>query len=139
MQSSEGGCLCSAVRYRVAGPPLYSVICHCNTCRKASAASSVAWLTFERANFNILAGVPKTFRSSPGVVRTFCAVCGSTLTYTTELRPNQVDMTLPSAALLASPSHARHRRRGARVHCYFEIPNPDDGLLRWYWRAVHSR
>jgi hypothetical protein len=93
MQSSAGGCLCSAVRYRVAGPPLYSVICHCNTCRKASAAASVAWLTFERANFKILAGVPKTFRSSPDVLRTFCAVCGSALTYTTELRPNHVDIT----------------------------------------------
>jgi hypothetical protein len=93
MQISEGGCLCSAVRYRVAGTPLYSVVCHCRSCRKAAGAPSVAWVTFERENFLLLSGTAQNYHSSPGVLRTFCALCGTPLTYASEQRPQHVDVT----------------------------------------------
>jgi len=44
-EMSEGGCLCGAVRYRMVGAPLSSAICHCASCRRASGAPTVAWLT----------------------------------------------------------------------------------------------
>ena len=91
--SHEGGCLCGAVRYRVGGTPSFSVICHCASCRRASGAPTVAWLTFERQNFEILVGKPATFRSSPGVIRQFCASCGSALTYETDKTPVSIDVT----------------------------------------------
>jgi hypothetical protein len=93
MQVLEGGCLCGAIRYRVSGSPLYSAICHCRTCRKASAAPSVAWQTFERQHFELLSGTPRIFRSSHDVQRTFCENCGTPLTYSTALRPNHIDVT----------------------------------------------
>lgn len=93
MSYTEGGCLCGAVRYRVAGAPSSSVICHCRACRKAAAAPSVAWVTFDRADVTLLQGVPGRFVSSPGVVRTFCSACGTPLTYTTEKRPREIDVT----------------------------------------------
>lgn len=96
MQSYEGGCLCSAVRYRAAGKPLYSIICHCKTCRRAGAAPSVAWLTFERNNFLLLSGTPLTFPSSPHVRRTFCGICGTPLTYMSDRSPTHVDVTTAS-------------------------------------------
>jgi hypothetical protein len=96
MQTHEGGCLCGAIRYRVTGSPLYSVICHCASCRKAAAAPSVAWQTFEQQNFELLSGTPRTYRSSAGVLRSFCGNCGSPLTYTSEQRPAQVDITTVS-------------------------------------------
>jgi hypothetical protein len=96
MNEIDGGCLCGAVRYRVRGAPLYSVICHCSSCRKASAAPSVAWLTFARDSFRIVSGTPCGFASSPGVLRTFCARCGSQLTYGSERRPTRVDVTTAS-------------------------------------------
>ena len=96
MASSEGGCLCTAVRYRVVGAPLHSVICHCESCRKASAAPSVAWLTFGVGGFQLLRGVPRSFRSSAGVVRTFCERCGTPLTYANEHRADEIDVTTAS-------------------------------------------
>ena len=93
MESHEGGCLCRAVRYRVTGSPLYTVICHCETCRKAAAAPSMAWITFARENFQILFGTPRGFRSSSGVLRTFCENCGSPLTYASDQRPREIDVT----------------------------------------------
>jgi len=35
----------------------------------------------------------RTFRSSPGVQRTFCESCGTPLTYSSQQRPGQVDIT----------------------------------------------
>jgi hypothetical protein len=96
MSHAEGGCLCGAIRYRVTGVPLWSTICHCRTCRKAGGAPSVGWLTFDRGNFALLHGVPGRFVSSPGVVRTFCTVCGTPLTYASEGRPADIDVTTVS-------------------------------------------
>lgn len=92
MQCVEGGCLCSVIRFRVTGAPLASIICHCNTCRKASSAPSVAWLTFDRSNFQLLSGKPSSFHSSPGVVRRFCGACGSALLYESDESPKAIDI-----------------------------------------------
>lgn len=93
MKYAEGGCLCGAIRYRVIGAPTSSIICHCRTCRKAGAAPSVAWVRFDRQNFALLRGEPCRFGSSPAVVRTFCAVCGTPLTYASRDAPGEIDVT----------------------------------------------
>lgn len=92
-KQTDGGCLCGAIRFRAVGAPISSGICHCRTCRKASASPSVAWVTFAHGNFAVLRGVPRRFVSSPGVVRTFCADCGSPLTYASERSPGTIDVT----------------------------------------------
>lgn len=96
MQINEGGCLCSAIRFRISGEPIYSSVCHCASCRRASAASVVAWLTFDRSQIEILSGQPRVYRSSQGVVRQFCATCGSQLTYENAATPATVDITTAS-------------------------------------------
>jgi hypothetical protein len=90
---SEGGCFCGAIRYRFAGVPLSSMICHCTSCRRASSAPSVAWVTVERARFEILSGSPVAFHSSPGVTRGFCGQCGSALTYENTGSAASIDIT----------------------------------------------
>ena len=92
-EASEGGCLCGAVRYRISGAPVSSVICHCRSCRLASGAPTVAWLTVQRPQLEFLFGTPRAFKSSPGVVRQFCATCGSALTYENAASPSTIDLT----------------------------------------------
>jgi hypothetical protein len=96
MQINEGGCLCSAIRFRISGEPTFSSVCHCSTCRRAGGAPSVAWLTFDRGQVEILSGAPRAYRSSQGVVRQFCASCGSQLTYQTVASPDTIDITTTS-------------------------------------------
>ena len=96
MQINQGGCLCSAIRFRVSGEPIYSSICHCATCRRASAAPTVAWLTFDRGQIEIVSGQPRLYRSSQGVVRQFCGTCGSQLLYEQAERPTTIDITTAS-------------------------------------------
>lgn len=99
--SVEGGCLCGAVRYRVDGVPIVTSICHCWTCRRASGAPSVAWVVLRANDFTLVKGRPARFRSTPPVVRTFCAACGTPLTYQHDHSPDTIDVT---TATLDSPA-----------------------------------
>lgn len=76
----DGGCLCGGVRYTVTGEPESSSICHCVSCRRAAGAQSVAWISVPLDNFSFVSGVPAEYRSSEGVIRTFCGACGTSLT-----------------------------------------------------------
>ncbi len=82
MNESEhrrGGCLCGAVRFRIAGPMRGIVACHCGQCRRwggnfaAFSACAPARLTFERAD-----GLA-WFASSGRARRGFCRRCGANL------------------------------------------------------------
>jgi len=76
-----GGCQCGAVRYEITDKPVGSMICHCQTCRRLSAAPVMAWLTVPTNSFRYTDGSPRTFRTSPPVLRSFCAACGTHLSY----------------------------------------------------------
>ncbi len=90
----EGGCLCGAVRYRISASPRSVSVCHCATCRRAAGAPSVAWATFPAASFDFGPGAPAAFASSPGVTRTHCPRCGTSLTF--QDGSDAIDVTLCS-------------------------------------------
>jgi len=91
----SGGCFCGAVRYRAGAEPLYEpTVCHCRSCQRAAGAHAVAWLTVPVTALVYEKGTPATFDSSPGVKRTFCASCGSPLTYWNEKRAREIDITV---------------------------------------------
>ena len=96
MSSEEGGCFCGTLRYRVDGAPTASAICHCASCRRASGAAAVAWVSFPLTRFRWIRGTPRAHRSSPGVERTFCERCGTPLTYARDALPGTIDVTTAS-------------------------------------------
>ena len=90
----EGGCLCGAVRYRLEAEGAEAAICHCATCRRAAGAPSVAWATVGLAAFAWTTGAPVSHVSSPGVLRSHCAACGTSLTYRSST--DSIDVTIAS-------------------------------------------
>jgi hypothetical protein len=92
----EGGCLCTAIRYRIKGIPLAASVCHCRSCRRASGAPSVAWVVFRYSDFAFVTGQPVVFRSSPPVSRSFCGRCGTPLTYQHTESADTIDVTTSS-------------------------------------------
>lgn len=91
-----GRCLCGATRYQ-SGPSLCApTLCHCESCRRASGAHAVGWLTVGSGDFKYTGAQPHEFESSPGVLRAFCGQCGTPLTYTNAQRPAEVDITIGS-------------------------------------------
>jgi hypothetical protein len=102
-ETLAGRCLCGVVRYRV-GPRLDApTLCHCESCRHASGAHAVGWLTVRADDLHYTAGAPREIESSPGVWRSFCGACGAPLTYRAARRPGEIDVTLGT---LDDPSRA---------------------------------
>jgi hypothetical protein len=91
-----GGCYCGAVRFQATQAPIYQANCHCSNCRRAVGAQSVAWITVKRASFHFAKGSPKRYHTDTGAWRTFCDVCGSSLTYERDTRPDEIDITTGS-------------------------------------------
>jgi hypothetical protein len=91
--STEGGCLCGTIRYRVTGEPVAATLCHCGSCRRASGGTNVAWAVFDKDKFEWLAGAPTAYSSSPGIEWMFCDECGSLVGYRRASRPDHMDIT----------------------------------------------
>ena len=91
-----GGCMCGEIRFEAKSAPSPSTICYCVYCRHAVGAVSVAWLTFRAADFVLTKGSPASYASSPGVTRTFCPRCGTSLTYSKAGRQSEIDVTTGS-------------------------------------------
>lgn len=107
-QLFRGRCFCGLVRFEVAGPAGSPCICHCVSCRRASGAPFVAWVTFAYAGFVVTNASVTEHVSSPGVTRGFCGRCGTCLSYRNEARPQDIDITtvvLDDAQALAPTRH----------------------------------
>ena len=117
---SDGGCLCGNVRYTLTEAPQSALICHCVSCRRAAGAQSVAWLNFPSRDFSLISGDPTRYRSSADVSRTFCGLCGTTLTYRNDGDPDFVFVT---AASLDDPEEF------PPTHLSWDLAN--DGLPRF--------
>jgi hypothetical protein len=90
----SGRCLCGGVRYQCGAPVMPACFCHCESCRRASGAHAVAWVTVRSNTFEVTRGKVRQYASSPHVLRQFCEVCGSPLTYWNESSPDTIDVTL---------------------------------------------
>jgi len=91
-----GGCFCGQVRYETTGVPFHETSCHCAICRGTTGAASVAWFSVERSQFRFITGEPARFKSTRRGTRSFCANCGTQLTFETEDFPSEVDITVCS-------------------------------------------
>jgi len=92
----SGRCYCGKIRYRAGGPVKFQGNCHCENCRRAAGAQAVAWISVEKKSFAWTKGRPKRYRTPTKAWRTFCTACGTSLTYETPKRPNDIDITTGS-------------------------------------------
>ena len=89
-----GGCLCGAVRYRIAGPVEPGAHCHCAMCRRASGGIVVTWITVPTERFSFTRGQAAVYKSSAEAERRFCATCGAQLTFWSSRHPDHIDVTV---------------------------------------------
>jgi len=92
----RGSCLCKRVRFEIRGKLGRSSHCHCSMCRKAHGAAFGTYAAVRVVDLRIVSGeeLILRYRSSPGVERTFCSRCGSTLQFISAQRPDVVDVAL---------------------------------------------
>ncbi|HEX9773463.1 MAG TPA: GFA family protein [Steroidobacteraceae bacterium] len=82
----RGSCLCGKIRYQIDGTLGPAGHCHCSMCRKAHGAAFGTYSRVRWRDFRFTSGEDQVRRyaSSPGIARSFCGSCGSTLQYLTE-------------------------------------------------------
>jgi hypothetical protein len=94
MAVMTGGCLCGAIRYESTGAPVFSLLCHCRDCQRASGSAYNAAMRVPAAGFRVTRGAPKLFvktaDSGNRVTRAFCPVCGSPLFLQVATHPDLV-------------------------------------------------
>ncbi|MEO8427146.1 MAG: GFA family protein [Verrucomicrobiota bacterium] len=103
----SGGCLCGSVRYEATGAPDNITHCHCSDCRRSSGAPFVTWASFRRGSFRFITRQPREMRWGERL-RSFCPDCGTPLTFMTEPRADEVDVTVCSFDNPASVKPADH-------------------------------
>ena len=96
MSDSEwtGGCLCGAVRYRLASAPFDAGWCHCRTCQLNSGSPAMAFASVPVADYVVERGDPATVKSSDFGSRKFCRDCGTPLLMQVDHQPETVDFSL---------------------------------------------
>jgi hypothetical protein len=76
---TEGRCLCGALRYKIDGPFIDLLHCHCSMCRKHHGTPFATWAAAPASGFRWTSDTSSlaTYKSSGKGHRDFCRVCGS--------------------------------------------------------------
>lgn len=77
----RGRCLCSSIQFEIDEPVEACVNCHCDSCRRQCSAPMTTYVGINDGNWRWTQGTPKTYKSSPGVERSFCDNCGTPLSF----------------------------------------------------------
>jgi len=102
-----GGCLCGAVRYRIAAEPLVVRTCWCSDCQKFAAGNATVNVLFPAEAVTIegaLTDYASTADSGNTMHRGFCPHCGTPVTTASAARPHHLAVR---AGTLDDPNIAR--------------------------------
>ncbi|WP_170433932.1 GFA family protein [Ruegeria arenilitoris] len=132
IMTKRGRCLCGETRWEFEGPETWSCYCHCDDCRRNCAAPVVAWLGVPLRNFRWTAATPRSFASSKGVQRHFCATCGSPMGF--EADHYEGGMHLYAASLedpvdFAPTFHVNFQSKLPWLELHDDLPKYDGTLL----------
>ena len=77
----RGGCACGAIRYECSEQPLFTWLCHCEDCRKATGSAYAANVFFTPSAMTFTGSEPKSYAttglSGQALNHLFCSTCGS--------------------------------------------------------------
>lgn len=103
MAEIKGGCLCGAIRYVADADPTFMANCHCQDCRKSSAAGHMSLMGLPAAKVAFTGAMSEySINADSGgtVTHNFCPTCGAQIFTTSSNSPDGVHIV---AASLDSP------------------------------------
>ncbi|WP_426407942.1 GFA family protein [Bradyrhizobium ganzhouense] len=113
-----GGCACGAIRYSIAGEPLFSNHCQCRDCQRESGSGHGSYATFARAGVTVTGDAKKwDMVGDSGNVKTraFCPTCGLAVYMTFAAMP---DIFTIRAASLDEPARYKPQAVTYAVRAY---------------------
>jgi hypothetical protein len=82
-RTGTGRCFCGAIAAEMTGEPFWICFDHDEDCRRAIGSPLAVWIGY-RPGQVLFTGEPARFSRTPGVVRTFCGRCGTSIGYADE-------------------------------------------------------
>lgn len=121
----RGSCLCQRVQYRIHGPMIDVLNCHCSMCRKLHAAAFRTRAKVASKDWEWVSGesLVKYYESSPGEHKGFCSECGSSLLTRFDQHPEVVGFPLGTLDTDPGVRAARHVFVGSKAP-WFDITDP---------------
>jgi len=92
---ASGQCLCGNIQFEIKGEPVWSGYCHCESCRRFTGSVVTNWLGIKNSDLVFTRGQPVKFKAA-GIDRSFCSICGSSLTYEANHFPNYIQVHIGS-------------------------------------------
>lgn len=89
-----GQCYCGLIRFSSTQQPLTVVYCHCDSCRRATGSPVAAFTGLDETAVTFTPNVGRSISINPGVTRTFCSSCGSSLIGRYDYIPGQVYISM---------------------------------------------
>ena len=134
-QELSGSCLCGAVHFRVRGPWLRFMHCHCSRCRKATGTGHASNLFTRPEHFHWTKGESEVRRyelpTAARFTNTFCSICGSRLP---SVSRDGKSVNVPAGSLDDIPDAMPQARIyfGSRMpwSCVDAIPQYEESLTR---------
>ena len=123
-----GSCLCGAVHYRVRGPWLRFLHCHCSRCRKVTGTGHASNIFTHSQNFRWVQGEGEVRRyelpTAARFTNTFCSQCGSRLP---SVSRDGKSVNVPAGSLDEAPDAMPQ----GRIYWGSRMPwSCDDGMVK---------
>jgi len=88
----KGGCQCGAVRFETSGDPVRAMACHCTACKLRTGAPYGIGVYFNDSKVEFLQGELSSYQfesdtTGRWIRNEFCTQCGSSVSWTLEMRP----------------------------------------------------
>jgi hypothetical protein len=128
----KGGCFCGRIRYEASGAPFDETNCHCSICRRTTGAPFVTWFSVPRSQFRFVCGEPARFKSTTNATRSFCAHCGTQLTFEHADFPDEIDVTtcsLDDPNALPPEDHTYTASKLSWIKLADQLPEHREGRL----------
>lgn len=122
----SGSCRCGLIGVEARRDPFWVSYCHCRDCRRQTGAPVSVFVGF-REDEVTWQGAPTSWRAG-GVTRSFCASCGSQISYRDEKLPGDIYLYL---GFMDHPEnypprlHAFDQRRLPFLHIEDGLPRED--------------
>lgn len=97
----DGGCRCGKVRFRIDGPPLLTMVCHCRGCQRMTASAYSTTVMAWSDSFAVIKGEPEIGGLHADRSRHHCGWCKSWLF--TQIEP-QMGFVNVRATMLDDPA-----------------------------------
>lgn len=82
--------MCGRIKFEVDGDPKWVANCHCEDCRRSTAAPMSTFVGCDVTKVNFEGEVGQIYASSEGVKRAFCPQCGTPISYESLLFKDEI-------------------------------------------------